>query len=417
MSRRPSAALEPGTIIAGGGGLHLLLAVPHRFFFLVGVTQIVVIALWWGWVVAARAWPQLPAPGTSAPATTLHALLMLCGFAPFFMFGFLFTAGPRWLGVAPPPASAWRPPGMLAALAALMLVPIEVADPLHGALVLRVAAGAYAIGWLWLAFVFHQLVRMSNSDDKMHATLVLFALLVGASAVAAFALFGPAAHPWVKGAGLWAFLLPAFVTVCHRMIPFFTANVVPFASAFRPAWLLGAMIGAPVAHGVLDGAGHDAWTWIIDLPAAALMLWLTIRWGLVPSLDNRLLAMLHIGFAWYGIGFLLAGIHSLLVLAGAPGVPLAALHALAIGFASSLLMAMVTRVTCGHSGRTLAADTVTWRLFMLLQLTAVTRVVAAIATGPYWLAATGALWVAVFVPWCAKYAPVYWRPRPDGRPG
>ena len=140
------------------------------------------------------------------------------------------------------------------------------------------------------------------------------------------------------------------------MIPFFTASVVPFVNAFRPSWLLVAMIGAPVAHGVLEGMERAAWTWIVDLPVAALMLWLTVRWGFMQSLANRLLAMLHIGFVWYGIGFLLAGAHSLLVLAGVPGLPLGSLHALAIGFASSLLMAMVTRVTCGHSGRTLAAD-------------------------------------------------------------
>ena len=62
---------------------------------------------------------------------------------------------------------------------------------------------------------------------------------------------------------------------------------------------------APVAHGVLDGMGQTAWTWIIDLPAAALTLWLTVRWGFVQSLRNRLLLMLHIGFVWYGLGFLL----------------------------------------------------------------------------------------------------------------
>ena len=147
------------------------------------------------------------------------------------------------------------------------------------------------------------------------------------------------------------------------------------------------------------------------------MLWLTVRWGFVQSLANRLLAMLHIGFVWYGIGFLLAGAHSLLVLAGGAGIPLGPLHALAIGFASSLLMAMVTRVTCGHSGRTLAADALTWGLFVLLQLTAVVRVAAEIASDPGWLAVAGLLWIAAFVPWCAKYAPVYWRARADGRPG
>jgi uncharacterized protein involved in response to NO len=235
--------------------------------------------------------------------------------------------------------------------------------------------------------------------------------------VAAFACFGPVAHAWVKGAGLWAFLLPVFVTVCHRMIPFFTASAVPFVHAFRPSWLLFTMIGASVAHGLLEGMEQAAWTWIVDLPAAALMLWLTVRWGFMQSLANRLLAMLHIGFVWYGIGFLLAGAHSLLVLAGFAGLPLGSLHALAIGFASSLLMAMVTRVTCGHSGRTLAADSLTWWLFVLLQLTVVVRIGAAIASAPAWLAVAGLLWIGAFGPWCAKYAPVYWRARADGRPG
>jgi uncharacterized protein involved in response to NO len=172
-----------------------------------------------------------------------------------------------------------------------------------------------------------------------------------------------------------------------------------------------------VLHGVAVALGLDGFAWLVDLPAAALMLWLTFRWGLVQSLRHRLLAMLHLGFVWYGIGFLLAGVHSLAVLAGGTGAPLAALHALAIGFAASLLMAMVTRVTCGHSGRTLAADALTWRLFQLLQLAAIVRMTADVLAGPVWLATAVLLWAAAFVPWCLKYAPVYWRPRADGRPG
>jgi uncharacterized protein involved in response to NO len=412
----PASSPMPGARSVDRGA-RLLLSVPHRFFFLAGVIQIAVIALWWAWVLAARAWPIVPAPAAAVAQTSLHALLMLCGFAPFFMFGFLFTAGPRWLGVAPPPPSAWRPPGVLAALAALVLVPLEVAGMANGQFALRLATGAYAAGWIWLAFLFGRLILASDAQDKVHAILVFGALCVGASVVAAFALVGPDAHTWVKGAGLWGFLLPVFVTVCHRMIPFFTASAVSFVHAFRPSWLLFAMIGAPVAHGLLEGMEQAAWTWIADLPAAGLMLWLTVRWGFVQSLANRLLAMLHIGFVWYGIGFLLAGAHSLLLLAGFAGIPLGSMHALAIGFASSLLMAMVTRVTCGHSGRTLAADTLTWALFVLLQLAAVVRIGAALASDPAWLAVAGLLWTGAFVPWCAKYAPVYWRARADGRPG
>jgi len=73
----------------------LLLSAPHRAFFLAGVVQIAAISLWWLWVLAARYWAALPAPGAAMPDTIVHALLMTSGFTPLFMFGFLFTAGPR----------------------------------------------------------------------------------------------------------------------------------------------------------------------------------------------------------------------------------------------------------------------------------------------------------------------------------
>ena len=395
----------------------LVLAIPHRFFFLSGVVTLMLVSLWWAWVLVARAWPSLPAPGSAVPDTALHAFLMLFGFVPFFMFGFLFTAGPRWLNVEPPPPSAWIAPGMLATVATLALLPLEVAGSLAGPDAIRAAAAAYAIGFLWILILFARLVRISEAPDKVHARLVLAALVAGAGCVAAFAVFGTTAYAWIRDAGMWWFLLPVFVTVCHRMIPFFTASAVPFVIAFRPWWLLSAMVGAPVLHGAIEMAGQERWTWIVDLPAAALMLWVTVRWGFAQSLSNRLLAMLHVGFIWYGLGFLLAGAHSLAMLAGGSGLPLAALHAFTIGFAASLLMAMVTRVTCGHSGRTLAADALTWRLFVLLQVAAVARVATALVPMPGVLAAVALLWAAVFVPWGVKYAPIYWRPREDGRPG
>jgi uncharacterized protein involved in response to NO len=396
-------------------GAALIFSVPHRFFFLAGVTALAEAALWWAWALAARAWPAVPAPEASVPEPVAHALVMIAGFAPLLMFGFLFTAGPRWLDVPPPRTRGWLPAGLAAAVAAWAFVPLQLAG--QDAIALRGAAGVHAAAWLALAFRFYLLIRASAVPDRVHAAIVLAALVAGASCPGAFALAGPAAHAWIRAVGVWGFLVPVFVTVCHRMVPFFTSSALPFVKAFRPWWLLALMLAAPLGHAALVASGAERWSWLVDLPAAALLLWVAIRWGLVQSLANRLLAMLHLGFVWYGLGFLLAGASALAVEAGGTGLGVAPLHAITIGFASSLLMAMVTRVTCGHSGRTLAADEVTWRLFQLLQVGAVLRVAAELAPTPVALAAAALVFAAAFLPWCAKYAPVYWRRRIDGRPG
>ncbi len=409
----PAIAVAPRARSAGSAAL--VFSAPHRFFFLTGVCALALVSLWWTWVLVARASHAIPGPASAMPDPTLHALLMTTGFAPFFMFGFLFTAGPRWLGMPPAVPAAWRTGGLVAAAGALALVPLQVADA-HP-LALRAAAALYAGGWLLLLDRFFRLVRASPAPDKVHATLVLAALAIGASAPAAFAVLGPAAHAWIRGTAVWCFLIPVFVVVCHRMIPFFTSGALPFVTAFRPWWLLFVLVATPIAHAALAGAGQDAWTWCVDLPTAALTLWLTFRWGLVQSLSNRLLAMLHLGFIWYGLGFLLAGASSLSLRFGGVGLGLAPLHALTIGFTASVLLAMVTRVTCGHAGRVLAADTVTWRLFQLLQAAALLRVAAELMPGYVAIAAAALAWSACFVVWGARYAPVYWRPRADGRPG
>jgi len=58
----------------------------------------------------------------------------------------------------------------------------------------------------------------------------------------------------------------------------------------------------------------------------------------------------------------------------------------------------------------------TWRLFKLPQVAAMLHVGAELAASAWWMLAAVAFWAACMVPWCAKYAPVYWRPRADGRP-
>jgi uncharacterized protein involved in response to NO len=97
---------------------------------------------------------------------------------------------------------------------------------------------------------------------------------------------------------------------------------------------------------------------------------------------------------------------------------MAALHALTVGFFGSMLVAMVTRVTHGHSGRPLSMGSIPWFTFLAVQAVAIGRVADALAgAGPWALTLTAMGWVLAFLPWALRAGWIYLTPRRDGRPG
>ena len=98
---------------------------------------------------------------------------------------------------------------------------------------------------------------------------------------------------------------------------------------------------------------------------------------------------------------------------------LAPFHSLCIGFFASMILAMASRVTLGHSGLPLELDRFTWLLFLGFQAAAVLRILADIipAIAPMLYVIAGLVWLICFILWAAKYAPIYWRPRVDGKAG
>jgi uncharacterized protein involved in response to NO len=132
-----------------------------------------------------------------------------------------------------------------------------------------------------------------------------------------------------------------------------------------------------------------------------------------------LLRVLFVGFAWLPIAFgsyiaqsVWFAATSEFVLGRAPA------HALFIGFFGSLLVAMVTRVTQGHSGRPLVLGGVAAFGFVALQLVAVTRFVAELAPDSVGVQATAAIgWLVAFAPWVLRSSWIYLTPRADGVKG
>jgi uncharacterized protein involved in response to NO len=118
------------------------------------------------------------------------------------------------------------------------------------------------------------------------------------------------------------------------------------------------------------------------------------------------------------VAFLLAVVQDVLQLCGVTALGLAPLHALAVGFFATMSLAMVSRVTLGHSGRPLVADALTWRLCLMLHGIAALRVAAELLPGAAALLAVAASgWLVVFGLWCARVVPIYLKPRADGKTG
>ncbi len=416
MAIEPNPDMERGPALRPPG-FGWLSAAPHRLFFFLASIQLLLASLWWGVVLVLRLF-GMNMPGAAAP-TLVHATAMLYTFLPLYMFGFLFTAGPSWLAVKGPGAPALLPAALLAFAAGVCLIVLSMFSlPASGA-----AALLLCVSWVRFPLLFRCLIRQSTAPDRRHSALALAFMLPGVAGLAGYALlcFGSDFRwfNWVSVAGLWWFVIPVLLVVVHRMLPFFTASAVPAIAVWRPYWILWCFLLASVGHGAMELAGTGRSTWVLDAAAAAFLAWLCLRWGLVQSLRIRLLAMLHLSFGWLGVAYALYAADGALTLAGARGLGLAPLHAARMGFVASILFAMVTRVTRGHSGRTLEADDMTWRLFWLLQTATLLRLGSEFWPQAYaWLVTSAVLtWLAAFAGWAWKYVPAYLRARADGKPG
>jgi uncharacterized protein involved in response to NO len=405
-----------------------LLAAPHRLAFFMAALMMAASSVWWGIILVTRA---LSIPLVWAvPVTAAHALLMTLGFMPLFFAGFLFTAGPKWLGLREVSARS-----LLPSLSCMLAGWVGVLFGFHTQVML---AGAgmllVAAGWTRLSMKFFTLLRHSQMPDRVHARMAAFACGVGVlamwTAAVSLAISSELLLRTATQLGLWGFVATVFAVVSHRMIPFFSTSAVPLLDAWRPMWLLWVMLGLLWTQALLSAA--DLWWWPLpaalrwgqvafELPAALLLLWLAVRWGRVQSLKIRLLAMLHGGFTWLGISFALNAVsHALMAQTeGALSLGLAPLHAMTMGYLGATMFAMTTRVSSGHGGRPVAADNTAWVLYWILQAAVLLRVIAAIwptAGTPFTLLAIAA-WTAATGGWAVRYGRWFGRPRLDGRPG
>jgi uncharacterized protein involved in response to NO len=363
--------------------------------------------------------------------------MMTYGVFPFFIFGFLFTVYPRWMSGPTVPARHYVAVAALSAAGWLLFYAGLLASrTLAAAAVLVILAG-----WLAAFAALWRVYRQARTRGP-HERLLNLALAFGILGVALFGyglmadevlsvpnaagngaievvLIGES-YLLAREIGLWLFLLPVVFLVSHRMIPFFSQSALVNYMMVRPVWGPPLMLVCTAAHALFDLSGLPEWRFLADLPLAAAALQHSYVWQFRRSFHARLLAMLHIAFLWLGIGMTLYGIQSLWLLAtGSDFLGRAPLHALGIGFFAGMIAAMASRVTLGHSGRSLIADRLTWAVLLGINVTALVRIAAELlpAHAAVLNIAAALAWLIAFTPWVWHYAPMYLKPRIDHKPG
>lgn len=162
-----------------------------------------------------------------------------------------------------------------------------------------------------------------------------------------------------------------------------------------------------------------AWEWLVGLTAlltgSAVLLRLA-RWSGVSTVSEPILFILHVGYFWIGLGFLMEAAALL-----ADWLPYTtAWHAMTAGAVGTLTLAVMTRAALGHAGRPIVAAPLTIAAYVLVNMAAVVRVFGPLIKPEGYttlVVAAGGLWSLAFICYLAVYLPLLTRPRADGKRG
>ena len=393
LDRRKALAIVP------------LLRLAFRPFFLAGCGLALLAVPLWLAALNGSLGDWQPAGGWLA----WHRHELLFGFGLAIIAGFLLTAGQTWTGqpgLSGTPLAALALLWLAARIAWLANLPWPLLALLELAFPLIVALLMGAMLWR---------VRQKRN----YPVVLVLLLLTAADAVSVYGLL-QGHDGWQRQGVLSAIWLVAAMMglIGGRVIPFFTQRGLGRVEGVAPwPWLDWLLLAGAALVAVLYAAGPAlvANVWIGLLFAALTLghgvrLW---RWHDRGLWRVPLLWSLHLAYGWLALACLGMALWHF----GVALNPSLAVHCLTIGAMAGLILAMIARVSLGHTGRPLQPPAGMTLAFILLNLAGVSRVLLVLwlPLAGLWLAAV--CWVGAFALYAWRYAPMLLRARVDGHPG
>jgi uncharacterized protein involved in response to NO len=371
-----------------------LFAHSFRPFFLLGAIQAACAILVWLPVF----YGEITLTSAFVPRDW-HVHEMLYGYLPAAITGFLFTAIPNWTGRLP-----LNGPSLMALVAVWMLGRFAVTF-------------SNEIGWLaalvidaaFLALVAAAAAREIMAGRNWRNLPVVMLVLLLLSGNVAFHL---EAH--VEGAADYGVRIGIAVVV--MLISLIGGRIIP---SFTRNWLVRENPGRlPVPF-----AGYDKAVMIVT--AVTLLCWIAIplsivtglaaalagvlhlarlaRWAGDRTARERLLVILHVGYFFVPLGFLLSAAAAFGLL-----LPSAGIHAWMVGAGGTMTLAVMTRATLGHTGQALTASAATQGIYLAIVVAALARICAVIhpAASDGFLHVAAFAWAAAFFGFAIAFGPL-----------
>jgi uncharacterized protein involved in response to NO len=401
----PRAALKAGDATRDGRGrIRSMPPILHYgfrpFFFLASLHAGLAVPAWLG--------AYLGGLDIGGPFGGLHwhAHEMLFGYLGAVIAGFILTAIPNWTGRLP---LSGMPLAVLVGLwlagrAACLLSP----DPWL-AMAVDLAFPA-ALGFaIWREVV-------AGKNWKNAPVAVMITLFGCANAADHLANMGIGPHDLGQRLAL-AVSAMLIALIGGRIVPSFTRNWLAKDGSRTLPSPFGGMDKAALA---MTAVAMPAWIVVPETVAAGALLMAAgvllaarlMRWRGAATVSEPILFVLHVGYGWLAVALLFLGMSQL-----SHAIPAsAALHALTAGAVGTMTLAVMTRASLGHTGRTIVADRFVVAMYIMVSAGAALRV-AAPFTGDWYahaLACGGALWSGGFLLFAIRYAPILWGRRAGG---
>ncbi|MFU8785537.1 NnrS family protein [Aliidiomarina sp.] len=397
------------TTMAKEQALTAILRQAFRPMFLFGALFSVIAMALWGLALAGKI--QL---NVYHNVMFWHQHEMIYGFVAAIIVGFLLTAVQNWTGTR---ATHGTPLLILSVvwLAGRLLM-------LFGGDLPQMLVAIVDVAFLPLAaFMFGRIVVNAGQQKNLFFVPILLLLAVSNAIMHAGVLLDQ--FHFISYGSMNAVWLVTLVmaVVSGRVLPMFTANGTGTPKVTAKPWLdklaLGSLWLIFILHFfmLISYIPAKAMAVLFALAALANALRLLrvkgwIAWR-VP-----LLWSLHIAIAFIPLGLLLFALRYAGFAVGAS----TAVHALTAGAMGIMILAMMARVSLGHSGRLLQPKAVMSVAFLLVICAALMRVVMASwfpSLTITWYNGSIIAWVIAYALYILVYTPILTKPRADGRPG